>query len=202
VAITDSARDDTTGRRRDELLALDAAIYQAVASTPTPRLDEVLRPLTSAADHSKLWLATAAVLALAGGEKGRQAALDGVLSIGLASASVNQGAKHLNRRPRPDRDTAQVPTDRRVSMPTSTSFPSGHTASAFAFAGGVARTMPWLGSALRLAATTVGYTRVHAGVHYPGDVVAGALIGIGCGEIAPRVGRRAQARARTWRSAR
>lgn len=169
-----------------ELLALDAAVYRAVAGTPTPQLDGALLGLTTAADRSRLWLGTAAVLALVGGQRGRRAAVDGVASIGLASLTVNQGFKHVSRRHRPDRDTAQVPDGRRVPMPSSTSFPSGHSASAFAFAEGVSRTFPWLGIPLRIAATTVAYTRVHAGVHYPGDVLAGTLIGVACGQLAPR----------------
>jgi undecaprenyl-diphosphatase len=72
-------------------------------------------------------------------------------------------------------------------MPDSTSFPSGHTASAFAFAEGVGRVIPALGLPLRVAAVAVGYSRVHVGVHYPGDVAAGALIGRTAGETAPRL---------------
>jgi len=66
-------------------------------------------------------------------------------------------------------------------MPTSRSFPSGHAASAFAFSSAVGGELPALSTPLRLAATTVAYSRVHAGVHYPGDVVIGALIGAGMG---------------------
>jgi undecaprenyl-diphosphatase len=170
-----------------ELQALDVAVYRAIASTPTPRLDRVLHPLTSAADHSKLWLATAAVTAAVGGRRGRQAAAEGLVAVGLASATVNLVLKRVWRRHRPDRDTAHVPPGRQVLMPSSTSFPSGHSASAFAFAGGVAHAAPVLGVPLHLAATTVAYTRVHAGVHYPGDVIAGSLAGIACARIAPRV---------------
>lgn len=170
-----------------ELLALDTAIYQAVAETPTPKLNAALHGLTSFADNSKLWFATAATMALVGGRKGRRAALNGVASIGLASLVTNQGFKRAHRRPRPDREVAAVPAARRVPMPTSTSFPSGHSASAFAFAEGVAHTLPWLGIPLRLAAVTVAYTRVHSGVHYPGDVLAGSLIGMASGQLGPRV---------------
>ncbi|MCB9411908.1 MAG: phosphatase PAP2 family protein [Actinobacteria bacterium] len=170
-----------------ELHDLDTAIYQAVAATPTPKLDAALHGLTGFADNSKLWFVTAAAIAAVGGRTGRRAALNGVAAIGLASLVTNQGFKRAHRRPRPDREVAAVPQMRRVPMPTSTSFPSGHSASAFAFAEGVAHTVPWLGIPLRLAATTVAYTRVHAGVHYPGDVVAGSLIGLACGQIAPHV---------------
>jgi undecaprenyl-diphosphatase len=175
------------GSLKSELLALDDAVYDAVAGTPTPQMDRFLQPLTGAADYSRLWIASAAVLAVVGGARGRRAALHGMASVGLASGVVNQIFKHASRRARPDRAGSAVPEARHVPMPTSTSFPSGHSASAFAFAEGVSHSMPVVGLTLRLAATTVAYTRVHAGVHYPGDVLAGATIGVACGKAAPRL---------------
>jgi len=170
-----------------ELSALDEAIYAAVASSSTPTLDEFFRRLSRISDKSVLWLGTAAVLAAFGGRTGRRAALNGVASVGLASASVNLGFKHIARRRRPDRGGVGVIDERHVPMPDSTSFPSGHSASAFAFAEGVSTAAPALGVPIRLLAVAVAYSRVHTGVHYPGDVVAGSLIGITAGEIASRV---------------
>jgi undecaprenyl-diphosphatase len=72
-------------------------------------------------------------------------------------------------------------------MPTSTSFPSGHSASAFAFAQGVSSVAPGLSVPLHAAAAAVAYSRVHTGVHYPGDVVAGSLIGIVTGGTVGRL---------------
>jgi membrane-associated phospholipid phosphatase len=69
-------------------------------------------------------------------------------------------------------------------MPASTSFPSGHAASGFAFASAIGREQPWLGLALRFLAAAVAYSRVHTGVHYPGDAVVGSLIGAGTGQAA------------------
>ena len=66
-------------------------------------------------------------------------------------------------------------------MPTSRSFPSGHSAAAFAFATGVGHVSPAAAIPLRALAALVAYSRVHTGVHYPGDVLAGALIGITVG---------------------
>lgn len=177
--------DARTGLRA-EVAALDLAVFHAIAATPTPRLDSMLYRLTATADHSKLWLATAAVLAAVGQRRGRRAALNGVASIGVASAAVNLLGKQSSRRTRPDRDLAAVPEIRRVPMPLSTSFPSGHSASAFAFAGGVGHALPGFSIPLALAATVVAFTRVHAGVHYPTDVIAGSLAGIACGELVPR----------------
>lgn len=165
-----------------ELGAADQAVYSAVAATPTPSLDEPLRRLSDAANYSRLWLAIAAGLALAGGDAGRRAAVRGVAAIGVTSALVNLPGKAIWSRPRPDRAGAGVPGQRNVKMPASASFPSGHAASGFAFAAAVGYDRPWLGMALRFLAATVAYSRVHTGVHYPGDAVVGALIGAGAGQ--------------------
>jgi membrane-associated phospholipid phosphatase len=161
----------------DDLARLDVAVYAAVGATPTPALDEPMRRLSRAADRSKLNLAAAAVLAVAGGRDGRAAARAGVVSLAAASVVVNAVAKPLARRRRPERDVHAVPAARHVRMPTSRSLPSGHSASAFAFATAAGQVLPYSGAPLRLLAVTVAYSRVHTGVHYPGDVIAGALLG-------------------------
>jgi membrane-associated phospholipid phosphatase len=161
-----------------ELGAVDRAVYRAVASTPTAGLDGPFRRLSRAADHSRLWLAIAAAAALLGGGRGRRAALEGVTAIAVTSATVNLGLKRVYRRRRPDRAAALSPA-RHVTMPASTSFPSGHAASAFAFASAIGRHLPGLGLPIRLLAAGVAYSRVHSGVHYPGDVVVGSLVGAG-----------------------
>jgi membrane-associated phospholipid phosphatase len=165
-----------------ELNRLDLAVYAAVAATPSPTLDRTFRRLSRAADHSKLWLATAAVLATAGGARGRRAAVDGLASTALTSAVVNLVLKPLGARRRPDRRTHQVPVTRQVRMPRTTSFPSGHAASAFAFATGVTAATPEAGIPLSAAAALVAYSRVHTGVHYPIDVIVGSVTG---GALAP-----------------
>jgi membrane-associated phospholipid phosphatase len=165
-----------------ELGAMDRAIYSAVAATPTPSLDEPLRRLSNAANHSVLWLAVAGGLSLVGGAAGRRAAVKGTMAIGVTSALVNLAVKSAWSRQRPDRAGAGVPVRRNVRMPASTSFPSGHAASGFAFAAAIGRDQPWLGLALRFLAAAVAYSRVHTGVHYPGDAVVGSLIGEGTGQ--------------------
>jgi membrane-associated phospholipid phosphatase len=165
-----------------ELGAVDQAIYTAVAATPTPSLDEPLRRLSNAANNSVLWLAVAVGLGVAGGSAGRRAAVRGTAAIGVTSPLVNLAAKSAWSRRRPDRADAGVPVGRNVRMPTSASFPSGHAASGFAFATAIGRDQPWLGMALGFLAAAVAYSRVHTGVHYPGDAVVGSLIGAGIGQ--------------------
>ena len=162
-----------------ELGALDRAVYGAVVHTPTPRLDGPLRRLSNAASYSRLWLAAAAVIASTGGTRGRRAALEGMLAIGVTSATVNLIIKPLARRRRPRRAGAALSGARRVAMPESASFPSGHAAAAFAFSYAIGRHMPELAVPIRLLAGAVSYSRVHTGVHYPGDVVIGAIHGAG-----------------------
>jgi membrane-associated phospholipid phosphatase len=178
-----------------ELGAVDRAVYKAVARTPTGTLDEPVRRLSAAADKSKLWLGVAAVVALAGGKRGRRAALEGVVAIGVSSATINLGVKPVARRRRPDRVRPALFEDRHVPMPGSTSFPSGHAASAFAFAYAVGRHLPALAVPIRLLAAAVAYSRVHTGVHYPGDVVIGSVAGSGTAAMVAAVADRA-ARAR------
>ena len=160
-----------------DLEHVDVALYAAVAATPTPALDDAMRQLSGAADHSKLWMASAAVLAVAAGSRGRRAAAAGLASVAATSLVVNLALKPLARRRRPDRDLHGVPLIRHVKMPTSRSFPSGHAASAFAFAGGVGRVLPRESLVLHALATAVAYSRVHTGVHFPGDTVLGAVAG-------------------------
>jgi undecaprenyl-diphosphatase len=162
---------------------VDVALYAAIAQTPTPGLDRAMARLSHAADYSRVSLASAALLAVSGGARGRRAALGGVASIGVTSAVVNLGLKPLGRRRRPDRTVEQVPVARHVRMPLSTSFPSGHSAAAFAFATGVGHAFPAAAVPLHGLAALVAYSRVHTGVHYPGDVVAGALVGTALAQI-------------------
>jgi membrane-associated phospholipid phosphatase len=162
-----------------ELGAVDRAVYQAVAVTPTPHLDVAFRQLSKAANYSRLWLGISAVMAVLGGRRGRRVALEGVVTIGVTSATVNLGVKPLAHRARPDRPDPAPFEARLVPMPESTSFPSGHSASAFAFAYSVSRHYPGLGVPLRLLAGAVAYSRVHTGVHYPGDAVLGSIVGAG-----------------------
>jgi undecaprenyl-diphosphatase len=185
-----------------ELGEVDRAVYRAVAATPTPTIDGPLRRFTAAADHSKLWVGTAAVLFVVGGRKGRRAALTGVAAIAATSAIVNLPMKLAGARRRPDADAAGVPESRRVEMPTSASFPSGHSASAAAFTAGVSSVVPALGAPLGCAAAAVGYSRVHAGVHYPGDVVAGVVVGASVGEAVVWAGQHLARRRRRSRGER
>lgn len=173
------------GRLAGDVDALDRAVSAAILATPTPSLDAPLRSLSLAADKSKLWLATALVIAAVDGRRGRRAAVAGLASVGVASATVNLALKYGAARPRPQRTT--IAADRAVPLPSSTSFPSGHAASAFAFAVGTGNQVPVLSLPLNAMAACVAYSRVHTAVHYPSDIVAGAAIGGAAGALVSRL---------------
>ncbi|MGW0898056.1 phosphatase PAP2 family protein, partial [Streptomyces goshikiensis] len=111
----------------------DRELFDAVASRHWPGADRVLPRLGRAANHGVLWGGAAAAIAVFGSARARKAALGGAASLALASATVNTLGKWSVRRPRPVLDG--VPAVRRLTtQPHTTSFPSGHSASAFAFA--------------------------------------------------------------------
>jgi undecaprenyl-diphosphatase len=156
----------------------------------TPLLDRPLRRVSDFADFSKPWLLVAAALALFGGTRGRRAAATGIVAIGLSSLLVNQLIKLVGERSRPDRTQLGVPESRWVLMPSSTSFPSGHSASAAAFAVSVGDVLPKLRFPLRAAAGVVAFSRVYTGVHYPSDVLIGATVGALLGRTTSTIARR------------
>jgi undecaprenyl-diphosphatase len=146
----------------------------------SPTLDRTLITITWAANYSRLWLVLAGAIAAFGGEQGRRAAGRGLIAIAIAAMVANGPAKLLTRRLRPS--SQSHPT--LIRTPRSTSFPSGHSAAAFAFVTGACVELPVLAPGLVPLAGAVAYSRVHTGVHYPSDVVAGVGIGIGSGLLA------------------
>lgn len=160
---------------RQRLARTDTDLFDHLARVHSPGLDAAMPRLSQAADFSKLWMAIGAGLLL-GSRRDRRAAARGLASVAVTSALANQLAKRLSNRDRPER--AGVPLIRLARrIPTSSSFPSGHSASAAAFAVGAALELPKAAVPLGALAGAVGFSRVFTGVHYPGDVAAGFALG-------------------------
>ena len=153
----------------------DARLHAWIGALPHSPADRWLRRLSTLADHGKLWFVIGALLGLRKGPL-RRGALRGTGSLAVSSTVVNAVLKRFFGRRRPD--LGSHPVERLLHRSLTThSFPSGHSASAGAFVTGVAMEAPLAGAVLTPVAAGVAYSRVHVGVHYPGDVVAGLAVG-------------------------
>jgi undecaprenyl-diphosphatase len=161
----------------DQIYEIDRGITRWIGQQPPSPLDVAMKGLSAAANHSMLWFAIAAALAVRKGAT-RRAALRGVLSIAATSFTANTVLKPLLPRRRPP--AHELPAYQLLpDPPTSSSFPSGHAASAAAFTTAVALECPKAGLAIAPLAAAVAYSRVHVGVHWTSDVLAGAAVGSG-----------------------
>jgi undecaprenyl-diphosphatase len=145
-----------------------------------PRLLGLLRGCSRFGD-GPMWAALLLVLPLAGGQKGLHCALL-VALLGGANVLVYWGLKLGTRRLRP---FTQCPDIRAcVRVPDRFSFPSGHTLHAVAFAVLLSAYYPPLTPLLWAYAVLIALARVVLGVHYPSDVLVGALLGLTSGLVA------------------
>ncbi|HSO49541.1 MAG TPA: phosphatase PAP2 family protein [Acidimicrobiia bacterium] len=180
------SRDEVTVRSPllRQLDEVDEAVFERIAGWESPAMDRIMPALSQAASHSKIWMTVAVALAIVGGKKGRTTAVESLAAVGITSLRATVVAKGLFRRSRP---TDQVPEERRLPTPGSSSMPSGHTASGAAFARVVGAAYPGLRIPLNALAAAIGFSRVYTGVHYPTDVIAGWLLGRGIGSLTQRV---------------
>ncbi|GAA3139059.1 bifunctional phosphatase PAP2/diacylglycerol kinase family protein [Planomonospora alba] len=173
-------------RWAERLSRMDRRLFAAVAGARLPGFERVVPALSRAADNSLLWAGIAGALAVSGRRPLRRAATRGLLAVSLASPLVNLVGKQAFRRRRPSAEG--LPLARLVRMPLSASFPSGHSASAAAFAAAVAVEAPRaVAVPVGLLAAGVCFSRVYTGVHYPGDVLAGVAVGVAAGALTLRL---------------
>lgn len=153
---------------------LDHDAYLWISDHRAGWLDPIFLALTAVGYAGLLWVALAVVLPLLR----RRPLLPVVLAVGGTVWSVDvlvQILKEVIERPRPYRTIPDA--DPLTTFSISYSLPSGHAATSFAGAVMLGvffrRALPWL----LLLAAGVAYSRVYVGVHYPGDVLAGAALG-------------------------
>lgn len=156
----------------------------------TPVADALMIFYTGLGDHGILWIALCLLLLCF--PKTRKAGIAGGLALLFSFLLVNVTIKPLVARPRP-----WLVVEGLVNLVWEgayTSFPSGHTSSSFAAAWALYRTLPCrtAGVAALAAAALMGLSRLYLGVHFPSDVLFGALVGVLCGELARRLVQRAE----------
>lgn len=156
---------------------LDAAAARRINRRGAP--DAALTGLSRIADDGLLWAGVAAGLAVFGAHR---AALRGAASMLVAGFVSDVVVKRFFDGPRPGWDA--VPHARRLRRyPRTTSFPSGHAASAAGFAAGVAWESPAAGAVIAPLAAGVAYSRLHVGAHWLSDVMGGIAIGAAVASI-------------------
>jgi len=183
------------GRPTGALRAIDRSVFDRVGRPRSAPFDRSMVGLSTFADHAKLWAVTGAVLTVTGH---RAAAARGLTSLSIASLSANVIGKRFfgGARPLPSRILRRRRLPR---QPSSATFPSGHSASAFAFAVGASIDDPPLAIVLVPLAVAVAYSRLHTGAHWLSDVVGGALLGTATATVEAVLHRRRQTRARSRR---
>ncbi|MEV2211185.1 phosphatase PAP2 family protein [Streptomyces sp. NPDC050997] len=167
---------------RADLRTADRSLTRTAISWDSPWARRVLPAVEESAEHTKLWWSAAVVMAAAGRWRGRTAAAAGLGAMAVAQVLSNGVAKQLYQRRRPPPEW--VPAQDLEDRPDSSSFPSGHTAAAFAFTGAVAPVWPAAGALCAVPAVMVAAERVHSGAHYPSDVAAGGVIGLAAAALA------------------
>lgn len=144
-------------------------------------LDPLVSFYTHLGDHGALWIALCALLLAF--PKTRRAGLTGAAALVCSLLLTNLLLKPLVARTRPWLLFSQlVPL---VAEADPNSFPSGHTCASFSCAAAWWRTLPerWMRVAALLGAVAMGLSRLYVGVHFPSDVLCGALVGILCGYL-------------------
>ena len=154
-------------------------------------MDGVMLFITALADYGAFWLALTALLLVI--RKTRARALGPAFSLALGFAACNLLLKPLIQRPRPYLSfDFLVPLGR---LEKDTSFPSGHACASFACAAAVAAMYgKKAGIPALILAALISLSRLYVGVHYPSDVLAGALLGTLCGLVGAWLARRVTAK--------
>lgn len=179
------------------LQALDGAILLWIQEFVRGFFDPVVIFYTHLGDKGLLWIGLSLILLCY--KPTRKAGMCALLGLILSLICTNMVLKHLVGRTRPWLDVAGLVAIIIEGDPNS--FPSGHTSCAFAAAVAWWLTLPnkRAGAAGLVLAALMGLSRLYVGVHYPSDVIAGAIVGAFCGwaawklvEKIPRMNRRTE----------
>lgn len=168
----------------DRVMLLGTAV-----SLSCPLLDLLMPAFSVINDHGFIWLLLGALLLLQ--KRTRKAGWMMLLSIGLAYIFGNLILKELVMRARPFEqfNISQL----LIAPPDDYSFPSGHTSSSFAAVTILFATKQKSRIVAAVYALLISFSRVYVFVHFPTDVLFGAVLGITCAYITCAMFRRSKA---------
>ena len=165
----------------------DIDLLKHIHTNRNEKLDPTLEWITHSVTPLSLAVpvGTAAYALITKDDRSLQNAVE-IASSAVVSGALSLGLKYAVDRERPF-DTYPFITE--VTPADTPSFPSGHTTHAFALATSVSLVYErwYIVVPSYLWAGTVGYTRMALGVHYPSDVLAGALLGSGSAYLCHRI---------------
>jgi len=144
----------------------------------SPGLESAAKALGKAGNNAAVWVVLGVALALLDWERHEAWLICAVL--GPVAIVLNYGIKLAVKRPRPVLE-GLPPLG---GAPSSLSFPSAHATSSFAVATAMTRVAP-LGALAFALAVVICIGRPYLGMHYPSDVLVGAMLGVGLGLIVP-----------------
>ncbi len=156
--------------------AVDARLFLAVNGLPHPHwANEVMYALTAVMNGGLGWALALLMITALDRRRGSRALRQVLPPLWIATMIVEYPVKHYFRRRRPFIQLVQAISVGR--KPGTYSFPSGHSAAAFAGAWLLTRHFPALSPLWYTVAVLTGFSRIYLGAHYPGDVLSGALTG-------------------------
>lgn len=164
-------------------LQVDTSLFFLVNSFSYPWLTAVFQLLSGAGNYSLVWIVLVIVLVIRG--RGKPRTVLAVFAAMIISLILSLYVlKPWIGRMRPSESYPEL-VNSTIDV-TGYSFPSGHSSVAFAAAFVLAWVYPVYGWSFWLLAAFIGLSRVYLGVHYPTDVVAGAIVGIEVGYVVVR----------------
>lgn len=164
----------------DWLLELDGLILIWIQEyVRGPLLDAFFCVYTTLGDAGMLFIALGVLMLFF--KKTRRTGVTVLVALAIGFVCTNLILKNLVGRDRPWVHLQQLLV--LINEHDPNSFPSGHTTSAFAFAGAVLSAAPrrWMKWVALVLAVLMGFSRLYVGVHYPSDVLAGVAIGLFAG---------------------
>lgn len=166
------------------MITLDTALRMWIVTHRVAVLDPIFVLLSAIGRGGLVWLAIAAAIAIA--RRQPRAFVLVVVAVVIASVATDHVIKPLVGRRRPYETLSGTVID---AKPDDASFPSGHSANAFAAATTLAWVVPQVSWLWWTLAAAIAVSRVYVGVHFPLDVIAGALVGVAAAWLSRRLTR-------------